>query len=135
MSIKATSTPTARRPWAVAALVVARPVIVVAGWFVIGVVAIALLVFPKLALGKRKCQHGVILKIVATNICGSDQHMVRGRTTAPTGLILGHERPGVLDDLHRGVRKDGRESMRVLEKTGVRNDVELTLYAVREAMV
>ncbi len=26
----------------------------------------------------RKCPHGVILRIVATNICGSDQHMVRG---------------------------------------------------------
>jgi glutathione-independent formaldehyde dehydrogenase len=37
--------------------------------------------YPKLALGDRKCEHGVILKI-ATNICGSDQHMVRGRTTA-----------------------------------------------------
>ena len=40
--------------------------------------------FPKLVLGDRKCDHGVILKIVATNICGSDQHMVRGRTTAPS---------------------------------------------------
>ncbi len=30
----------------------------------------------------RKCEHGVILKVVSTNICGSDQHMVRGRTTA-----------------------------------------------------
>jgi len=39
----------------------------------------------------RKCPHGVILKVVASNICGSDQHMVRGRTTAPMGLILGHE--------------------------------------------
>jgi glutathione-independent formaldehyde dehydrogenase len=42
--------------------------------------------YPKLALGDRKCKHGVILKIVSTNICGSDQHMVRGRTTAPAGL-------------------------------------------------
>src|SRR6516162_5138759 len=50
--------------------------------------------FPKLALGDRKCEHGVILKIVSTNICGSDQHMVRGRTTAPKGLILGHEITG-----------------------------------------
>jgi glutathione-independent formaldehyde dehydrogenase len=31
----------------------------------------------------RKCEHGVILKVVSTNICGSDQDMVRGRTTAP----------------------------------------------------
>jgi len=50
--------------------------------------------FPKLTLGNRKCEHGVILKIVSTNICGSDQHMVRGRTTAPAGLILGHEITG-----------------------------------------
>ncbi|MEV1289465.1 formaldehyde dehydrogenase, glutathione-independent [Micromonospora sp. NPDC049679] len=42
----------------------------------------------------RKTPHGVILKCVATNICGSDQHMVRGRTTAPEGLVLGHEITG-----------------------------------------
>jgi glutathione-independent formaldehyde dehydrogenase len=42
----------------------------------------------------RKCNHGVILRIVSTNICGSDQHMVRGRTTAPANLILGHEITG-----------------------------------------
>jgi len=42
----------------------------------------------------RKAPHGVIIRIVSTNICGSDQHMVRGRTTAPEGLILGHEITG-----------------------------------------
>jgi glutathione-independent formaldehyde dehydrogenase len=42
----------------------------------------------------RKAAHGAILRIVSTNICGSDQHMVRGRTTAPAGLILGHEITG-----------------------------------------
>ncbi|MDT0300841.1 formaldehyde dehydrogenase, glutathione-independent [Streptomonospora wellingtoniae] len=42
----------------------------------------------------RPVPHGVILKVVATNICGSDQHMVRGRTTAPEGLVLGHEITG-----------------------------------------
>lgn len=42
----------------------------------------------------RKCNHGVIIKVVTTNICGSDQHMVRGRTTAPSGLVLGHEITG-----------------------------------------
>ncbi|MFI8527876.1 formaldehyde dehydrogenase, glutathione-independent [Promicromonospora sukumoe] len=42
----------------------------------------------------RKVPHGVILRTVSTNICGSDQHMVRGRTTAPPGLILGHEITG-----------------------------------------
>ncbi len=59
--------------------------------------------FPKLELGSRKCQHGVILKIVTTNICGSDQHMVRGRTTAPQGLILGHEITGEVIEAGRDV--------------------------------
>ncbi len=59
-----------------------------------GVVEIQSIDFPTLALGSRKCNHGVILKIVSTNICGSDQHMVRGRTTAPEGLVLGHEITG-----------------------------------------
>jgi len=59
--------------------------------------------FPKLALGKRKCEHGVILKIISTNICGSDQHMVRGRTTAPLGLVLGHEITGEVIEAGRDV--------------------------------
>jgi glutathione-independent formaldehyde dehydrogenase len=59
--------------------------------------------YPKLALGDRKCEHGVILKVVSTNICGSDQHMVRGRTTAPRGLILGHEITGEVIEAGRDV--------------------------------
>src|SRR5690242_1297635 len=47
----------------------------------------------------RKVRHGAILKTVATNICGSDQHMVRGRTTAPQGLVLGHEITGEVVDV------------------------------------
>ena len=58
--------------------------------------------YPKLRMpasesnpfGGKDAPHGVILKVVTTNICGSDQHMVRGRTTAPKGLILGHEITG-----------------------------------------
>ncbi len=51
--------------------------------------------FPELKNPKgKKIVHGVILKVVSTNICGSDQHMVRGRTTAPAGLVLGHEITG-----------------------------------------
>ncbi|MDP4130907.1 MAG: formaldehyde dehydrogenase, glutathione-independent [Bacteroidota bacterium] len=61
-----------------------------------GEVAIHEIEYPKLELGNRKCNHGVILKIVSTNICGSDQHMVRGRTTAPSGLVLGHEITGIV---------------------------------------
>lgn len=68
-----------------------------------GKVEIQSIDFPKLALGSRKCEHGVILKIVSTNICGSDQHMVRGRTTAPHGLILGHEITGEVIEAGRDV--------------------------------
>jgi glutathione-independent formaldehyde dehydrogenase len=59
--------------------------------------------FPVLALGSRRCDHVVILKVVSTNICGSDQHMVRGRTTAPPGLILGHEITGEVVEAGRDV--------------------------------
>lgn len=59
--------------------------------------------FPTLSLGSRKCDHGVILKIISTNICGSDQHMVRGRTTAPAGLVLGHEITGQVIEAGRDV--------------------------------
>jgi glutathione-independent formaldehyde dehydrogenase len=59
--------------------------------------------YPKLQMGSRKCEHGVILKIVSTNICGSDQHMVRGRTTAPQGLVLGHEITGEIIEKGRDV--------------------------------
>ena len=60
--------------------------------------------FPKLVDPRgRKADHGVILKVVATNICGSDQHMVRGRTTAPPGLVLGHEITGEVIEVGRDV--------------------------------
>ena len=70
-----------------------------------GEVEIQAIDFPKLELPeqKRKCDHGVILKVTCTNICGSDQHMVRGRTTAPRGLILGHEITGEVIEAGRDV--------------------------------
>jgi glutathione-independent formaldehyde dehydrogenase len=49
----------------------------------------------------REAPHGVILRNVTTNICGSDQHMVRGRTTAPPGQTLGHEITGEI--IEKGV--------------------------------
>jgi len=60
-----------------------------------GHVEVQSIAFPELVnpMG-RIAQHGVILKVLTTNICGSDQHMVRGRTTAPAGLVLGHEITG-----------------------------------------
>src|SRR6202167_1497148 len=67
-----------------------------------GKVEVQSIPYPKLRMpksesdpfGGKDAPHGVILRIVTTNICGSDQHMVRGRTTAPKGLILGHEITG-----------------------------------------
>ena len=68
-----------------------------------GVVEVQTIDFPQVALGDRKCDHGVILKIISTNICGSDQHMVRGRTTAPAGMVLGHEITGEIIECGRDV--------------------------------
>lgn len=51
----------------------------------------------------KEIHHGVILKVVSTNICGSDQHMVRGRTTAPAGMVLGHEITGEVIEKGRDV--------------------------------
>jgi glutathione-independent formaldehyde dehydrogenase len=68
-----------------------------------GVVEVQTIDYPKLAIGSRQCHHGVILKIISTNICGSDQHMVRGRTTAPEGLVLGHEITGEVIEAGRDV--------------------------------
>jgi len=48
---------------------------------------------------KQQAPHAAILKIVSTNICGSDQHMVRGRTSAPEGQTLGHEITGEVVEL------------------------------------
>jgi glutathione-independent formaldehyde dehydrogenase len=68
-----------------------------------GEVSVESIDYPKLELPadvsdglgiKRQAPHAVVLKIVSTNICGSDQHMVRGRTTAPVGQTLGHEITG-----------------------------------------
>lgn len=68
-----------------------------------GQVAIETVDYPKLEVPvdvanakgmSQKADHAVILRNVSTNICGSDQHMVRGRTTAPVGQTLGHEITG-----------------------------------------
>ena len=69
-----------------------------------GKVEVQSIPFPKLEDPKgRKIEHGVILKVVSTNICGSDQHMVRGRTTAPSGLVLGHEITGEVLEVGKDV--------------------------------
>ncbi|MGO4329145.1 formaldehyde dehydrogenase, glutathione-independent [Cupriavidus sp. 2TAF22] len=65
-----------------------------------GKVEVQAIAFPDLVEPNgRKANHGVVLRVVSTNICGSDQHMVRGRTTAPAGLVLGHEITGEVIDI------------------------------------
>jgi glutathione-independent formaldehyde dehydrogenase len=69
-----------------------------------GKVEVAGIDYPKfVAPNGKEIDHGVILRIVSTNICGSDQHMVRGRTTAPAGLVLGHEITGEVIEKGKGV--------------------------------
>jgi glutathione-independent formaldehyde dehydrogenase len=77
-----------------------------------GEVAVEATDYPKLELPtdvvsglgiKKKAPHAAILKLVTTNICGSDQHMVRGRTTAPVGQSLGHEITGEIVEVGEDV--------------------------------
>src|SRR3954453_9089168 len=78
-----------------------------------GEVAVEDIDYPKLEVpeyvadnmgySSKEAPHGVILRVVSTNICGSDQHMVRGRTTAPQGQTLGHEITGEVIELGRDV--------------------------------
>ncbi|KAB7584298.1 formaldehyde dehydrogenase, glutathione-independent [Verminephrobacter eiseniae] len=70
-----------------------------------GQVEVQSIAFPELIdPAGRRAEHGVILKVLSTNICGSDQHMVRGRTTAPAGLVLGHEITGEVLEVGRDVQ-------------------------------
>jgi glutathione-independent formaldehyde dehydrogenase len=72
-----------------------------------GNVKIQNLPFPTFTLDssvqKRKCDHGVIIKNIATNICGSDEHMYRGRTTIQPGFVFGHEMLGEVIQTGRDV--------------------------------
>ncbi|MEU9924322.1 glutathione-independent formaldehyde dehydrogenase [Streptomyces griseoluteus] len=51
--------------------------------------------FPKLQMPNGKsAPHGAILRLVATNICGSDLHIYRGSFPVPEGMVMGHENTG-----------------------------------------
>ena len=75
--------------------------------------------FPKLEdpTNGKDIEHGVLLKIVSTNICGSDQHMVRGRTTAPAGPGSGarNHRRSDRNRPRRAVYQEGRPRLRALQ--------------------
>ena len=61
-------------------------------------------VASNMGFSTQEAHHGAILRIVSTNICGSDQHMVRGRTTAPQGQTLGHEITGEVIEVGNDVQ-------------------------------
>ena len=78
-----------------------------------GVVTVEDIGYPKLEVPEYvatnmgmsvQAPHGAILRVVSTNICGSDQHMVRGRTTAPQGQTLGHEITGEVIEIGNDVQ-------------------------------
>ncbi len=46
-----------------------------------------------------------VIRITTTTICGTDVHIVRGEYPVQSGLILGHEPVGVLEDLGPGLER------------------------------
>ncbi|MBB3259257.1 threonine dehydrogenase-like Zn-dependent dehydrogenase [Paraburkholderia bannensis] len=56
--------------------------------------------YPKLVAPRgKKVNHGAILKIVTTNIRGSDQHIYHGRFAGPMGTVTGHEMTGEVSEV------------------------------------
>ncbi|WP_243789014.1 glutathione-independent formaldehyde dehydrogenase [Saccharopolyspora gloriosae] len=47
----------------------------------------------------------VLVRITATNICGSDLHMYEGRTDLEAGRVLGHENLGIVAEVGSGVER------------------------------
>jgi glutathione-independent formaldehyde dehydrogenase len=67
--------------------------------------------YPKMVDPKgRTIEHAVILKLVATNIGGSDLHIYNGRFAAPPGMQMGHENMGEVVEVGSQVQylKKGR---------------------------
>lgn len=55
-----------------------------------------------------------VIKISATTICGTDVHIVRGEYPVKSGLVLGHEPVGVIDELGAGLDTHYRLGERVI---------------------
>lgn len=52
----------------------------------------------------ERLEHGVVLRILATCICGSDLHSV-ANPELPLGIVCGHEATGVVEKIGRDVRR------------------------------
>src|SRR5829696_4419562 len=45
----------------------------------------------------------VVIRVTLTTICGTDLHILRGEYPVKTGLVIGHEPVGVVDEIGVGV--------------------------------
>lgn len=55
-------------------------------------------------VGKPRAGAGeALIRVTLTTICGTDLHIVRGEYPVASGLIIGHEPVGVIEDLGEGV--------------------------------
>jgi glutathione-independent formaldehyde dehydrogenase len=62
--------------------------------------------YPKMVDPKgQPMPHAVIIQLIASNICGSDLHMYRGRTSFPVGSVFGHEQTGKVVEVGPEVHK------------------------------
>jgi threonine dehydrogenase-like Zn-dependent dehydrogenase len=55
-----------------------------------------------------------VIRITATTICGTDVHIVKGEYPVKTGLVLGHEPVGVIDELGDGLQPEYAIGQRVI---------------------
>ena len=55
-----------------------------------------------------------VIRILATTICGTDVHIVKGEYPVRQGLILGHEPVGVIDELGEGLDDEFQVGQRVI---------------------
>jgi alcohol dehydrogenase len=55
-----------------------------------------------------------VIRILATTICGTDVHIVKGEYAVRKGLILGHEPVGVIDELGEGLDDEYQVGQRVI---------------------
>jgi threonine dehydrogenase-like Zn-dependent dehydrogenase len=55
-----------------------------------------------------------VIRITATTICGTDVHIVKGEYPVRSGLILGHEPVGVIEDLGGGLDAEYQVGQRVI---------------------
>jgi hypothetical protein len=59
-----------------------------------------------------------VIRITTANICGSDLHPYEGRAPLDSGMVLGHENTGVVEEARRGRRRSSPTSCRWRRRCG-----------------